>query len=375
MCYPKTTLLLSLETFSSQGGIQCVSRVLAKALSERNRLVVYSLRDAPHQVDSRYLAPSVFHAYSGQKLRFFFKALVGSAGAEALILTHVNLLVLALTIKLFNPKIHIILFAHGVEVWRPLPGWKRWFMKKYIKTWAVSHFTAEQLESQIGSSRHPIRVFNNCLDPFFKIPHQLSKPKHLEDRYKLKPNDRVLFCLSRLSAYDIDKGYDKLLFALPALLLKHPNIIYLLAGKASKSEATRLQTLIITLGLQEHVILAGPIAAEELTDHYLLADAFVLCSIKEGFGLAFIEAAACGCPIICGNMDGSLDAVLNGEMAALIHPQDIAQLEQAVLDTLERPGSKLKQQQKCLQHFGYEQYVDRLNTLLRSTLFTSVPHA
>ena len=54
----------------------------------------------------------------------------------------------------------------------------------------------------------------------------------------------------------------------------------------------------------------------------------------EGFGIVFLEALACGKPVIAGNQDGSVDAVLNGKVGVLVDPYKLKELEQALILTL-----------------------------------------
>jgi len=102
---------------------------------------------------------------------------------------------------------------------------------------------------------------------------------------------------------------------------------------------------------------------------FLLADLFVLPSKKEGFGIVFIEALACGLPVICGNADGSLDAIRNGELGVAINVEDLDQLEQAIDESLKKPLTAEKRktlQQQCLQYFNEKDYIISLQKLFDS---------
>jgi len=115
------------------------------------------------------------------------------------------------------------------------------------------------------------------------------------------------------------------------------------------------------------VILTGFIEEIELADYFLLADLFVLPSKKEGFGIVFIEALACGLPVICGNVDGSTDAIRDGELGKAINPDDLADLEQALSDYLSTPLSNSQReelQKQCLSHFNDADYIKRLEKLI-----------
>jgi len=85
------------------------------------------------------------------------------------------------------------------------------------------------------------------------------------------------------------------------------------------------------------VILTGFIDESEFADYFLLADLFVLPSKKEGFGIVFIEAMAYGLPVICGNADGSIDAICNGELGKAVNADDPAELEDAITGYLDEP--------------------------------------
>src|SRR5262249_38877932 len=75
-------------------------------------------------------------------------------------------------------------------------------------------------------------------------------------------------------------------------------------------------------------------ASHELAEHYRLADVFIMPSVKEGFGIVFLEAAACGVPVIGGNEDGSWDALREGRLGRAIDPDNEQDLVGAVLAAL-----------------------------------------
>jgi phosphatidylinositol alpha-1,6-mannosyltransferase len=364
-------LFLTLSTFSDTGGIQKVCRILSKTLNELilspRQLKVLSLCDHTEHLDPRYLAINNFKGFSDQRLRFCLHTLRHSLTAKVIILSHINLLPISCLILLFNPTAQIIVLAHGIEVWRPISRWKIAFLKKYCLLWSVSKFTAGKMQELHGLPAKNIRILPNCLDPFFDIPCSFTKPAQLLERYNLKSNTLILLGISRLTSHEHDKGYDKVLNAMPALLQEYPNVCYLLAGSAEATEMARLKAKIIDRNLQQHVKLIGYINDEELSDHYLLADIFLLISKKEGFGLVLLEAAACGCKIICGNIDGSSEAILYGKMGVQVNPNNNRQLVHAILASLQKKpdGARARNVQKiCVEHFSFPSYNNKVKQLL-----------
>jgi phosphatidyl-myo-inositol dimannoside synthase len=105
---------------------------------------------------------------------------------------------------------------------------------------------------------------------------------------------------------------------------------------------------------------------DELSDYFLLADLFVLPSKKEGFGIVFIEALSNGLPVICGNVDGSIDAIRNGELGTAVNPDSPAELEAAIINHLKNPISlnqRRELQQNCLRYFNEDAYINNLEKL------------
>jgi phosphatidylinositol alpha-1,6-mannosyltransferase len=360
---PNKVLFLTLSTFSDTGGIQKVCRTLSKTLNDlmlpTGHLQVFSLCDHTYDIDPRYLAINNFKGFNYQRWWFSFHSLMQSLTAKVIILSHINLLPIACIIKVANPKAQIIFLIHGIEVWRPISGWKINFLNKYCLIWSVSKFTARKTQELHGLSAKNICVLPNCLDPFFHLPYKFEKPAHLFERYKIESNTHILLGINRLTCHEHEKGYDQVLNVMPALLKIYPNICYLLAGKADPSEVERLNAKIVDRNLQQHVKLIGYINDEELSDHYLLADIFLLISKKEGFGLVLLEAAACGCKIICGNIDGSSEAVLFGKMGTQVNPRNKRQLELAILASLQNKQENaraLDLQKMCMEHFSFASY-------------------
>lgn len=363
-------VFLTLRVFSLTGGIEKVCRCLAKVLNDTPQLVgsykMLSLCDSNKQVDERYLSKNCFEGYSGSKPAYFFAALKQAFRAETLILSHINLLAIAWLVKLFKPKAHIILFAHGIEVWRYLPRWKRKVLKR-ITIWAVSDYTAKTLILDHQVPAKNVSILNNCLDPFLKPIAELSKPQFLLQRYGLKPNQPVIFTLSRLVSTELYKGYDLVTQTIPSLLTKFPDLTYLIAGKSDEQEKKRMEDLIAAHKLQKNVKLLGFIDDKELEAHFTLADVFVMPSRKEGFGIVFIEAAACGCPVVAGNQDGSVDALLKGKLGELVNPCDVEEIEMAIGNLLAKPRLATERQARqalCLANFSFEKYKEKVLALL-----------
>lgn len=364
-------LFLTLHTFSLTGGIEkvcsAISKVLADLKQEQKIEKYHTLAMYDHLPDPKYVSSKNFKGYRGQRILFALSALTKGSNANVIILSHINLLIFGWLIKKTSSK-KIILLAHGIEVWGSLKKWKLKFLQKHCEIWAVSTFTAEQLIKQAIPGNN-IKVLNNCLDPFFKVPTLFDKPKNLLKRYQLTTDQPVLFTLTRMSHQEQYKGYEQVIASIADLIKKYPNIHYILAGKADELEASRIKKLITKYDLQKHISLTGFLPDDEINDHYLLADVFVMPSKGEGFGISFIEAAACGCMSVAGNIDGSVDALLNGELGKLVNPNDQTAITNAIDEVLLLPDrTKMAQtlQAQCLKHFSFEKYQMKVYDLLAS---------
>jgi glycosyltransferase involved in cell wall biosynthesis len=316
----------------------------------------------------QYLPAEKFKGFNLNRVSFILKAIFQAKKPDIIILSHINLAIIGLLIKTINPKCKVWLVAHGIEVWRPLSFFKSTLLKRCDKVICVSDFTKQQMISRHNTDPAKCRVLNNAVDPFMKLPVTFTKPAHLVNRYKLNDNNPVLFTLTRLASTEQYKGHDQVIKVISYLKVKFPDIKYVLSGQYDRKEEIRIQKLISAYEVEDQVILTGFIEESELADHFLLADLFVLPSKKEGFGIVFIEALACGLPVICGNVDGSVDAICNGELGQSVNPDDLAGLENAITAYLKRPLTKKKRQdlqKQCLLHFNENDYMINLEKLIK----------
>lgn len=366
-------LFLTLDTFGKTGGIQNVCRTLAYTLSviaksnsvSLSGFKMHSLYD--NKPDSRYIEPKQFIGYKGFKIHFLIRATVDGLKAKTIIVSHINLILIAMIIKALSRKTQIIMLAHGIEVWYKIPLWKQWFIKKHIKIWAVSNYTKRILEQNHTICPANIEVLNNALDPFFCIPEKFEKPQQLLKRYQLNKDQPILLSIARITKHETEKGYNEVIKLIPQLIKEFPTLHYLLCGKSDADEKHRLESFIREENLEKHISLIDFINEDELTAHYLLADTFILPSKKEGFGLVFIEAATCGCKTISGNIDGSIDAMLNGELGRMVNPDSPNEIRKSIIKSLKQPHNDqraLNIQIKCLENFSHQNYVQRTRNLL-----------
>ena len=365
----KKIILLTLQTFSTTGGIQKMTRTLAHSLDHISKeqqwdFKLWSLYDSRYDVMKQYLDSENFIGFGRSKSRLAINTLSKGAKADILILSHINLALIGIIVKIINPKCKIWLVAHGIEVWRPLSLLKSLFVKHFCdKIICVSNFTKQQMILWHHIDPQKCTVLNNVVDPFIKQPEEFDKPEYLLNRYSLTKGNQVIFTLTRLASSEQYKGYEQVIKAIARLKVRFPHLKYILAGQYDSTEEIRIKELITTCGVEEQVILTGFLNENELADYFLLADLFVLPSKKEGFGIVFIEALACGLPVICGNADGSVDAIRQGELGTAINVNDLDELEKAISSYLQTPSTTAMRQQlqlQCLSYFNEEDYKKNL---------------
>ncbi len=367
----KNILLFTLQTFSSTGGIQKMTRTLGHALNQvanhnNWNFRLWSAYDANTELLPQYLPAKNFIGFAS-RIKFTLNAFLKAPTFNLVIISHINMALVGRAIKTINPKCKIWIVAHGIEVWNELSPNKKWLLKNCDKIICVSNFTKQQVISNHDIDDAKCEVVNNALDPFMNLPAVFNKPQYLIDRYKLTANTPLVFTLARLNAAEQYKGYEQIIKIIGNLKQSFPAIKYLIAGKYDETEKNRIEKIIKTYKVEEQVLLTGFIDETELVDHFLIADIFVLPSSNEGFGVVFIEALACGLPVICGNIDGSVDAIKNGLLGRAVNPNDLDELEKALTEELQKPiteAIRKELQNQCVQHFNETNYIEKLNTLL-----------
>jgi phosphatidylinositol alpha-1,6-mannosyltransferase len=239
------------------------------------------------------------------------------------------------------------LLAHGVELLESrhtlkkrvrslLAPLKRRVFQKAEGIFPVSRYTAGLAQTEAGVAAGRLTVVYNGVDLEAFRPG--PAPEDLVGLYGARGR-RVFLTVTRLEDY---KGVDRAIGALRRVIDDHPEALYLVGGEGP--DLPRLQAMTQSLGLQNHVRFLGRLPTGRLADHYRLADCFVMLSRDdlvtpnvEGFGIVFLEAAACGRPSIAGRSGGIPDAVAEHETAWLVDPEDEQAIAAVMKEALNHP--------------------------------------
>ncbi len=373
------------EIFCSKGGIQVFSGFLLQAIQSlypHANLSVLLKNDSPEMVDQitcqqgdRSLNIQVHpQTYCSGKVKppfrtiFFALRLLSLAIAQKpslVIMTHLNFAPIAWILqKLIGTK--YIAIAHGVEAWNiqnPL-------LKKSLQSadliLAVSNFTRDHLCQEQNLSSDQVGVLHNTFEAqAWKIA---PKPQYLLEKYGLSPDQKVILTVSRLSTSEQYKGYDRLLEIMPIIREAIPDIHYIIVGKGNDRD--RIEQIIKQNNLQSCVTLAEFIPDEHLCDYYNLCDLFAMPSKREGFGIVYLEALACGKPALGGDLDGAVDALCHGKIGVLINPDNPDEIAEAIIKILsgEHENQVIYQpeflRQQAIATFGFEHFQKALSNHL-----------
>lgn len=358
-----------LEVFSSEGGIQSYVKDLLKGYVslENHKAEVFILRDSPN-TDTFFASECLtFH---------FLKTSSAFVGRIRLAFTLALFLLLKRPRRLFcghiklSPLVHLLciifnipytVLTYGKEVWEPLKGSYQKALLEADEIWTISRYSLDKActENKLNSEKFKILPCAVDADVFRPAPKSLE----LLEKYNLK-DSRVLMTVARLWSGDIYKGVDVTIQALPYISQKIENVKYLVIGRGD--DRSRLEKLAEELGVRDKVVFAGFVASEKLVEHYRLADVYVMPS-QEGFGIVYLEAMACGVPVVAGDADGSADPLLDGKLGWRVPHRNPQAVAQACLEALEGKdrrcdGEWLRKQ--AIENFGKEAFEGRLKQML-----------
>ena len=153
----------------------------------------------------------------------------------------------------------------------------------------------------------------------------------LRERFALQ-GKRVILTVGRLVER---KGHDTVIRALPAIIDRIPNVIYLIVGMGPNEPALQRLTREVGVG-SDRVRFCGFVPEDQLAAYYAICDVFVMPNREvgpdtEGFGIVFIEAGAHRKPCIGGRSGGAGDAILDGKTGMLVDPTSPSAVMEAVV--------------------------------------------
>lgn len=345
------------DSFGGYGGIALYNRELIAAMAAHPsvdevvvvpRIIVGPLEPLPAKV--RFVAEAArgglayLNALRKERKRFDLRR-------DLIVCAHVNLLpIVRLIVK--DP----LLMLYGIEAWKPLrdPMSNR-LLRNVRAAISISDITRERFTGWSHFDGPSLLLPNSIRAEWYGI-----RPKNgnLLTRYGLD-GKRVLMTLGRVIAAERYKGFDEVLDVLPEL---DADVSYLIAGGGN--DVPRLKRKAADLGIADRVVFTGLFPEGEKTDLYNLADVYVMPSRGEGFGFVFLEAMACGVPVIASRLDGGREAVRHGLLGQLVDPTNPAEIRTAIRDAL--ADGSAKHIPEGLDYFSYANFERRMHAIIDS---------
>ena len=132
------------------------------------------------------------------------------------------------------------------------------------------------------------------------------------------------------------KGFHRVIDVLPELVQQHPDLQFLIVGgpSAEGNNRAELEAQVARLGLVQHVRFLGTRKPEDLSAVLSAADVFVLATRNEGWANVFLEAMACGLPVVATDVGGNREVVCRPELGAVVPFGDALALRDALQHAL-----------------------------------------
>ena len=354
-------LALVPDAFGGQGGIAQYNRDLLNAVGTFPRCA--GLMAVPRHMANQAepVPPHVAYCTTGLSGKWKYATAVARCLSlvstnDVVVCAHINLLPLAYAgAKLRGAR--LLLLIYGIEAWQPHRNWiVNMLVPKVDHVVSISSITASRFSAWSGISPDRINLLPNGIDMNRYGPG--ARNPQLAERYRLD-GKTVLMTMGRLERTERYKGFDEVLDALPVLLRRVPNLVYLVAGEGPDRD--RLQRKAASLGIEGSVVFTGWVPEQEKAEHFRLADLYVMPSYGEGFGYVLLEAMACGVPVVASRVDGGREAVRDGLLGELVDPRNQAELIDVVLRSLGKPRGVVP---SGLEHFSSSRFVERAHALL-----------
>jgi glycosyltransferase involved in cell wall biosynthesis len=239
----------------------------------------------------------------------------------------------------------------------------RWVLRHADRVTAVSQ-SLKDVAVGLGLPADRVRVIPNGVDTTVFSPMPRSEARR---SCGLPESATVLLTVAGL--YE-GKGQHIVIDLLPALAAHFPGVLYVMVGNPRPGETyrRRLEGVVRKLGLERHVLFAGPRSQAELRQWFSAADVSVLATQSEGWPNVLLESLACGTPVVATAVGGAAEIVRHGHDGFLVPRGDSAALREALLLALKQPWDR-----RGIVHRAHrfdwtdsvEQALDELNAALK----------
>ena len=281
----------------------------------------------------------------------------------------------ALPLGLVGPSLDLPydVVLHGAEVTVPgrLPLSKQtlgYVLRRARHIVAAGGYPAAEAEHAAGRAL-PITVVPPGVDTDRSHPLADSERAQARADFGIPDDAELLVSISRLVPR---KGFDTAIRAAALLHSSRPRLLLAIAGGGRDEQ--RLRGL--ATSLDAPVRFLGRVSNDDLPRLYGCADAYaMLCRNRwggleqEGFGIVFLEAAACGVPQIAGDSGGAAEAVDHGVTGLVVrHPDDPREVAAAIEALLDDPAQARRMgaagRERAVREFSYDVLAHRLGTSL-----------
>lgn len=281
----------------------------------------------------------------------------------------------ALPLGLVGPSLQLPydVVLHGAEVTVPgrLPLSKQtlsYVLRRARHIVAGGGYPASEAEHAAGRAL-PITVVPPGVDTERFRPLTPVERSAAREKFGFADDAEIVVSISRLVPR---KGFDTAIRAVAQLRASRPKLVLAISG--SGRDEKRLRELAISLDAP--VVFLGRVSNDDLPRLYGCADAYaMLCRNRwggleqEGFGIVFLEAAACGVPQIAGDSGGAAEAVEDGHTGIVVRQPDdpravAAAFEQLLNDPVRAREMGLAGRERAVREFSYDVLAHRLGVSL-----------
>ena len=265
---------------------------------------------------------------------------------------------------------HIVALTHGHEVW---------WSKVWPFTWLMN-----EIAQNVDVATYLGEFTKEAIKPRFRNPEKLVKVAPGIDTEHFRPIDaselrKELGIEKRPTIISVGrlvhrKGQDRLVEAMPRIIKELPDAVLVFVGEGPHRKV--LDSLVAKNNLHNNVRFIGRIQYADLPRYVALGDVFAMPSRSrlfglevEGLGIVYLEASACGLPVVGGSSGGAPDAVKDGVTGFVVDGNDIDQIADRIIHLLKDPQLRRRMgdagRDWAVEEWRWQRWSREFNTALK----------